>query len=81
MRLHGSTEGNLIAALGSARRLRGSPVHEDTLRHWTDLIQHADGELASGAAAPREPMERLVAELKTELGSRRSLRPQKSGVN
>lgn len=70
MKLHGSTEGNLMAALRSARRLSGQPVHADTLRHWTEVLQHADRELATGAASPRESVERLVSELKTELAGR-----------
>ena len=67
MRLHGSTEGNLIAALRSSRRLRGLKVHADTLQHWTDVLKHADHELASGQAMPREPVQQLAAELRVEL--------------
>ena len=70
MKLHGSTEGNLIAALRSARRLRGLTVHPDTLQHWTDLLKHADEEILSGQAMPREPMTQLVAELRDELAIR-----------
>ena len=70
MKLHGSTEGNLIAALGSARRFRGLPVHADTFKHWSDVLQHAGLELSSGVATPRGPVEQLVAELKIELTSR-----------
>ena len=70
MKLHGSTEGNLIAALRSSRRLRGLNVHADTLQHWTDVLKHADHELASGQAMPREPVMQLAAELRVELTSR-----------
>jgi hypothetical protein len=70
MKLHGSTEGNLIAALRSSRRLRGVAVHADTLQHWTDVLKHAVHELASGLAMNREPVKELVAELKVELTSR-----------
>jgi hypothetical protein len=70
MKLHGSTEANLIAALRSSRRLHGLIVHPDTLGHWTDVLQHADHELSSGVAMPREPVKQLVAELKVELTSR-----------
>lgn len=73
MRLHGSIKGNLIAALRSSRRLRGLPVHADTLQHWTDILQHAGRELSSGVAIPREPVKQLVAELKIELASRPTL--------
>ncbi|MEP7130101.1 MAG: hypothetical protein ABI770_03130 [Sphingomicrobium sp.] len=70
MKLHGSTEGNLIAALRSSRRLSGVTVHPDTLQHWTDVLKHADQELSSGLAMNREPVKELVAELKVELNSR-----------
>jgi hypothetical protein len=70
MKLHGSTEGNLIAALRSSRRLRGLKVHADTLQHWTDVLKHADHEISSGQAMPREPVMQLAAELRVELTSR-----------
>jgi hypothetical protein len=70
MKLHGSTEGNLIAALRSLRRLRGLKVHADTVQHWADVLKHADHELSSGQAMPREPVKELAAELRVELTSR-----------
>jgi hypothetical protein len=52
MRIEGSIRANLLAAIASARRLRGCPVHGDTVTHWRKLIEHArkdgceaDGEL------------------------------------
>ena len=54
MRIEGSIRANLLAAIASARRLRGCPVHGDTLSHWRKLVEHArkdgcdvDGELRS----------------------------------
>jgi hypothetical protein len=70
MQLHGSTEGNLISAVRSASRLRGHPVHADTIKHWADLLQHARRELSLNAALPSEPLKRLVAELEVELTKR-----------
>jgi hypothetical protein len=70
MQLHGSTEGNLIAAVRSASRLRGQPVHADTIEHWTELLQHARRELSTSAALPSEPLKRLVAELEVEMTNR-----------
>jgi hypothetical protein len=70
MQLHGSTEGNLISAVRSASRLRGHPVHADTIKHWADLLQHARRELSSSAAFPPEPLKRLAAELEVELTRR-----------
>lgn len=78
MQLHGSIEGNLISALRSANRLRDRPVHADTVRFWSDLIQHARRELSSSCAAmPPDALKRLVADLELEVARRprSSLRP------
>ncbi len=70
MQLHGSTEGNLIAAVRSANRLRGQPVHADTIKHWADLLHHARKELSTSIGLPAEPLARLVAELEGEMAKR-----------
>jgi len=70
MQLHGSTEGNLMSAIRSASRLRGHPVHTDTLKYWSDLVRHARDELSSSAGLPPESLPRLVAELEQEIGRR-----------
>ncbi|HJR83332.1 MAG TPA: hypothetical protein VJ775_05350 [Sphingomicrobium sp.] len=70
MKLHGSTEGNLMSAIRSASRLRGRPVHADTLKFWSDLLRHARDELSSWAGLPPESLKRLVAELEVEVGRR-----------
>ena len=70
MKLHGSTEGNLMSAIRSASRLRGQPVHGDTLKFWSDLVRHARDELSSWAGLPPESLKRLVAELEMEVGRR-----------
>ena len=67
MELHGSIENNLTSAVQSARRLKGRPVHADTLRHWRDLVDHARRELAKGSV---EPIQALILELENELGKR-----------
>jgi hypothetical protein len=67
MELHGSTLNNLASAVQSARRLRGRPVHADTVGHWAGLLVHARDELADGSAEPLEP---LILELDRELASR-----------
>ena len=71
MKLHGSTEGNLIAAIRSASRLRGQPVHADTVKYWSDLIGHARRELSAGFLFPSKALEGLVADLELELARRR----------
>ena len=67
MDLHGSIANNLTSALRSARRLRGHPVHADTLDHWTDLLKHARGELTGGSS---EPILALILELEQEMAER-----------
>ena len=65
MDIHGSIAKNLSAAVQSARRLSGHPVHADTLSHWTDLLHHARRELAAGSS---EALQSLILELETEFG-------------
>ena len=70
MKLHGSTEGNLMSAIRSASRLRGPPVHPDTLKYWSNLIGHARDELSSRVGLPPESLGRLVADLELEIARR-----------
>ena len=67
MELAGSISNNLSSAVHSARRLRGHPVYDDTISHWTDLLGHARRELAEGSA---EPIEALIIDLESELAGR-----------
>jgi hypothetical protein len=67
MELHGSLANNLTSALQSARRLRGHPVHEDTLGHWAQLLTHARRAVAAGSPEPILP---LVLELEKEIADR-----------
>jgi hypothetical protein len=67
MEIHGSIANNLTSAVQSARRLRGHPVHADTLDHWRDLLNHARQELANGSS---EPIQALVVELEIQLADR-----------
>lgn len=67
MELHGSIANNLTSAVHSARRLRGHPVHADTLGHWKDLLGHARRELAGGST---ERIEALILELENQLAER-----------
>lgn len=64
MRIEGSVRSNLLAALASARRWRGRPVHRDTVDHWRRLLDY-------GRLVHRQPcgeaVSDLVAELETEL--------------
>jgi hypothetical protein len=67
MEIIGSVANNLTSAVQSARRLRGHPVHADTLAHWTDLLHHARRALADGSS---EPIQHLILELEKELTDR-----------
>ena len=64
MRIEGSIRANLLAAVASARRLRGHKVHRDTIDYWRQLL-----ELARRAATQpqTEAFGDLMAELETEL--------------
>ena len=70
MKLHGSIATNLNVAIESAKRLRGSPVHNDTLEFWRDLLSHARAEkriLSKDDAAAFAP---LIGELQSQLAAR-----------
>ena len=67
MEIVGSIANNLTSAVQSARRLRGHPIHTDTLGHWRDLLNHARQELANGSG---EPIQDLIVELENELADR-----------
>ena len=78
MRLHGSTEGNLISAIRSANRLRDRPVHADTVKFWSELIQHARNELSSCTALSSDALKRLVADLELEVARRPRRHPDEA---
>ena len=69
MEIHGSIAKNLTSAVQSARRLRGHPLHADTLGHWRDLLIYARQELANGST---ESIQALIVELEDELADRPS---------
>lgn len=69
MELHGTILNNLASAVQSARRLRGHPVHSDTLGHWTKLLHHARRELAGDSSGPILP---LIIELEKQIAERTS---------
>ena len=60
MRIEGTVRANLIAAVASARRWRGQPVHKDTVQHWRQLAEH-------GRLVDRQPYGEAVEDLVTEL--------------
>ena len=64
MRIEGSVRANLIAAVASARRLRGRPVHGDTIAYWHQLLDYARKVSTQPQA---EVFGDLMTELETEL--------------
>ena len=71
MDIHGSLASNLQAALASARRYRGHPVHAETIAFWSELLQHARALKAEGneEASIIDP---LLAELDAAIAHRRA---------
>lgn len=69
MRIEGTLRSNLIAAIASARRLRGQRVHGDTLNHWHRLLDHAR-QVASQPLP--EACGDLITQLETELNQSRT---------
>jgi hypothetical protein len=67
MELDGTILSNLASAVQSARRLRGHPVHPDTLAYWTEILHHARREMAGNSTEPILP---LVLELEEEMANR-----------
>lgn len=64
MRMEGSLRSNLLAAISSARRLRGSHVHRDTKDYWMRLLEYGRRNSTQPLC---EPVSDLVSQLETEL--------------
>ena len=65
MQIEGSIRSNLVAAVASARRLRGQPVHRDTIKYWRQLLDYA----RKVSQQPQvEALGDLMADLEAELG-------------
>ena len=67
MELHGSITSNLWAAVESSRRLKGHPIHRDTLRFWSQLIREARARRAAQEVFEDPDAERHIAELEITL--------------
>jgi hypothetical protein len=65
MELHGTIETNLMAAINSSRRLKGHPVHAETISHWTAVLHEARRELSTDDT--NTSLGNLVLELEHEL--------------
>ncbi len=73
MDLHGSLADNLQAAIASARRHQGHPVHSETTAFWADLLQHARA-LKSEGKMEASTIDPLLAELDAAIAQRRAIR-------
>ena len=70
MELHGTIEANLGAAINSSRRLKGHPIHPDTLNHWMGVLREARQELLTDGA--NAILQGLIVELEQELADQTS---------
>lgn len=70
MKLHGSVEDNLTAAVRSARRLRGQPIYPETLGYWGELLDHARRDRPSEYPGENQLVGRLIIELEAEMAGR-----------
>jgi len=73
MKLHGSLQANLEAALLSARRLRGQRVYPDTLAYWIALAAAAWSEVAASSGPQSSILTRLAADLDIEIAAHRDV--------
>jgi hypothetical protein len=63
MEVHGDIAPNLGAAVQSSRRLKGHPIHRDTLQFWSDLIAEARSRRAAGEVLDDPEVAEAIAEL------------------
>jgi hypothetical protein len=70
MKLDGSILENLKAAVRSSARLRGHPVHPDTLQFWSDLVAAARGRKRKQPECDWAQIDKLIAELEQDLSER-----------
>ena len=66
MRIEGSVRANIRAAIASAKRLRGRPVHKDTIEYWRQLLDYSR---VVSLQSSGEAVTDLIAELEAELAS------------
>lgn len=67
MKMHGSITQNLRAAIESSRRLKGHPIHRDTLKFWSELVAETRTRRASGELLDDPEVDEAVAELELVL--------------
>lgn len=60
MQIEGSIRANVITALASVKRLKGTSVHQDTMDHWRRLLEY-------GGVVDRQPGGEKISDLLSEL--------------
>jgi hypothetical protein len=81
MELDGPITDNLRAAIASATRLRGHPVHKDTLLFWHELLSHAHAMQRRARVKEMEELEALIAELDACVTLHDASRPSRAKEN
>jgi hypothetical protein len=64
MTIAGTVRSNILAAISSARRLKGRQVHHDTIQHWQRLLDHARSEDGQQGG---EMLDDVIGKLESEL--------------
>lgn len=68
MKQFGPLENNLFAAIRSAKRIRGHPVHPTTFAHWGGLLHEARELLRNRESIEvRDTLEGLISQLEHEI--------------
>lgn len=68
MKNFGPLENNLFAAIRSAKRIRGHPVHPTTFVHWASLLDEAREMLRNKESVEVwDTLEGLVSQLEHEI--------------
>ena len=70
MEIAGSLKENLDAAVRSAQRLSGQPVHKDTLSYWQELLSLSRATKRWEPVEDMMKLEELMAALHEEITSR-----------
>ncbi len=70
MEVHGNIAQSLRAAVASSRRLKGHPIHRDTLQLWSNLIAEARSRRAAGEVLDDPEVDDAIAELEAVLAQR-----------
>jgi hypothetical protein len=73
VKLSGNILTNLRGAVQSATRLRGRPVHVDTLDYWRQLLKEARRQARLCETARLPPLETLIEKLSAEVAERSAI--------